>query len=74
MSKAKNDTIHCSFCGKEKKDVNVLIAGITGHICDSCISQAYTIIKEDVSLKTNKEIASDLKLLKPQLELMMKTL
>ena len=66
MSKAKNDTIHCSFCGKEKKDVNVLIAGITGHICDSCISQAYTIIKEDVSLKTNKELASDLKLLKPQ--------
>ena len=66
MSKAKNETIHCSFCGKEKKDVNVLIAGITGHICDSCISQAYTIIKEDVSLKTNKELASDLKLLKPQ--------
>ena len=66
MSKAKNDTIHCSFCGKEKKDVNVLIAGITGHICDSCIAQAYTIIKEDVSLKTNKELASDLKLLKPQ--------
>ena len=66
MSKAKNDTIHCSFCGKEKKDVNVLIAGITGHICDSCISQAHTIIKEDVSLKTNKELASDLKLLKPQ--------
>ena len=66
MSKAKNDTIHCSFCGKEKKDVNVLIAGITGHICDSCITQAYTIIKEDVSLKTNKELASDLKLLKPQ--------
>ena len=66
MSKAKNDIIHCSFCGKEKKDVNVLIAGITGHICDSCISQAYTIIKEDVSLKTNKELASDLKLLKPQ--------
>ena len=66
MSKAKNDIIHCSFCGKEKKDVNVLIAGITGHICDSCITQAYTIIKEDVSLKTNKELASDLKLLKPQ--------
>ena len=66
MSKAKIETIHCSFCGKEKKDVNVLIAGITGHICDSCISQAYTIIKEDVSLKTNKELASDLKLLKPQ--------
>ena len=40
MSKTKNENIRCSFCGREKKDVNVLIAGITGHICEACISQA----------------------------------
>ena len=40
MSKASEESIRCSFCGREKKEVNVLIAGITGHICDSCISQA----------------------------------
>ena len=65
MSKSKNDTIRCSFCGKEKKDVNVLIAGITGHICDSCITQANAIIQEDVGLKISKEIESSLQLLKP---------
>jgi ATP-dependent Clp protease ATP-binding subunit ClpX len=65
MSKSKNDTIRCSFCGREKKDVNVLIAGITGHICESCITQANTIVKEDVGLKSSKDIESSLKLLKP---------
>ncbi|MBG16241.1 MAG: ATP-dependent Clp protease ATP-binding subunit ClpX [Crocinitomicaceae bacterium] len=65
MSKSKNDTIRCSFCGKEKKDVNVLIAGITGHICDSCITQANAIVQEDVGLKISKEIESSLQLLKP---------
>ncbi|MDG2370240.1 MAG: ATP-dependent Clp protease ATP-binding subunit ClpX [Flavobacteriales bacterium] len=66
MSKSKNENIRCSFCGREKKDVNVLIAGITGHICEACISQASTIVQEDVGLKNNKEIESSLKLLKPQ--------
>ena len=66
MSKTKNENIRCSFCGREKKDVNVLIAGITGHICEACISQANTIVQEDVGLKNNKEIETSLTLLKPQ--------
>ncbi|MFB0961369.1 MAG: ClpX C4-type zinc finger protein, partial [Flavobacteriales bacterium] len=36
--------ISCSFCGRKKSEVNILIAGITGHICDSCISQANGIV------------------------------
>jgi ATP-dependent Clp protease ATP-binding subunit ClpX len=40
--------IYCSFCGRDKKDTNVLIAGITGHICDNCILQAGEIVKEEV--------------------------
>ncbi|MFB6343922.1 ATP-dependent Clp protease ATP-binding subunit ClpX [Saccharicrinis sp. FJH2] len=39
----------CSFCGRPKKDVNLLIAGVDGHICDFCITQAYDIIKEEVN-------------------------
>ena len=39
---------NCSFCGRSKDDVNLLIAGVSGHICDSCIEQAYTIIKEEL--------------------------
>ena len=41
-----NTPIHCSFCGRSKEDVEVLIAGVTGHICDHCIEQAYCILRE----------------------------
>lgn len=41
------EKIHCSFCGRDKKDTNVLIAGISGHICDNCIMQAGEIVKEE---------------------------
>lgn len=37
----------CSFCGREKDDVNLLIAGVSGHICDFCIEQAHGIIQEE---------------------------
>ena len=66
MSKASEESIRCSFCGREKKEVNVLIAGITGHICDSCISQAHLIVKEEGGLKSKKEIEETLKLLTPK--------
>ena len=39
--------IQCSFCGRSKDDVTVLIAGVTGHICDHCIEQAESIIREE---------------------------
>jgi len=41
-------TDRCSFCGRPKDEVNLLIAGVSGHICDACIDQAYTIIKEEL--------------------------
>ena len=44
----EKDKINCSFCGRDKKDTNVLIAGITGHICDNCITQAGEIVKEEI--------------------------
>jgi ATP-dependent Clp protease ATP-binding subunit ClpX len=37
----------CSFCGRPRAEVGMLIAGVTGHICESCVSQAHTIIKEE---------------------------
>jgi len=54
----------CSFCGRTKKEVNVLIAGVSGHICDSCIEQAYEIITEETKEKVSFNI-NDIKLLKP---------
>ena len=37
----------CSFCGRPRSEVGMLIAGVTGHICESCISQAHRIIDEE---------------------------
>ncbi len=66
MSKTSEESIRCSFCGREKKEVNVLIAGITGHICDSCITQAHLIVKEEGGTKSKNEIENTLKLLTPK--------
>ena len=66
MSKSQDDSIRCSFCGREKKEVNVLIAGITGHICDSCISQAHLIVEEEAGEKSTTDIEKTLKLLTPK--------
>lgn len=38
----------CSFCGRPRSQVNLLIAGLSGHICDNCIVQARTIVDEEV--------------------------
>jgi ATP-dependent Clp protease ATP-binding subunit ClpX len=55
----------CSFCGREKKEVNLLIAGIDGHICDRCAEQAHSIILEEMK-KDSGFVLDDIKLLKPQ--------
>lgn len=54
----------CSFCGREKKDTNLLIAGISGHICDHCIEQAYSIIQEETKSRSEFDV-SQIQLLKP---------
>ena len=60
------EIIKCSFCGKDKQDTNVLIAGIDAHICDSCIDQAIGIVQEEKAGKDSSELSEHLKLLKPQ--------
>jgi ATP-dependent Clp protease ATP-binding subunit ClpX len=57
--------IKCSFCGRDKQDTNVLIAGITGHICDNCIAQAQNIINEELSQRTRNEMEGNLILQRP---------
>ena len=48
---SEDSKVICSFCGKNKQDTNILIAGTTAHICDSCIEQAHEIVKEDAADK-----------------------
>jgi ATP-dependent Clp protease ATP-binding subunit ClpX len=54
----------CSFCGREKRDTNLLIAGISGHICDNCIEQAHDIVLEELKKADNFDISS-IQLVKP---------
>ena len=53
---------NCSFCGKPKEEVSILIAGISGHICEDCINQAHSIVKQE---SINEEVDEIINLLKP---------
>jgi len=57
--------IKCSFCGRDKSATNVLIAGMSGHICDQCIAQAQQIVNEESSEKLKQHVTASIQLLKP---------
>jgi len=56
----------CSFCGRGKSEVNLLVAGIDGHICDQCIEQAHGIVIEEVSFKNKSKLVNPLPLKSPK--------
>ena len=61
----KQNEVKCSFCGRDKSATQVLIAGLNGHICDQCVTQAVEIIsQESTELQKNKHGAT-FNLLKP---------
>jgi ATP-dependent Clp protease ATP-binding subunit ClpX len=57
--------ITCSFCGRSKKEVSLMISGIHAHICDKCIEQAHQLLHEDQQSKKNDSKAT-FTILKPQ--------
>ena len=61
---AKKEEINCSFCGRPKSEVDILIAGVTGHICENCIDQAHQIIDEEYN-HTSNDSDQEFELLKP---------
>jgi len=56
--------VTCSFCGRSKKDVDLMISGIQSHICDKCITQAQQILSEEAKVK-NRQPTPKFNLLKP---------
>ncbi|MAJ97914.1 MAG: ATP-dependent Clp protease ATP-binding subunit ClpX [Flavobacteriales bacterium TMED288] len=62
----EKNNIFCSFCGKDKKDTEVLIAGNKSHICNLCISQANKIIEEENQSDSYSKINKQLSLVKPE--------
>ncbi|MEQ1552767.1 MAG: ATP-dependent Clp protease ATP-binding subunit ClpX [Ferruginibacter sp.] len=45
---AKQQLLHCSFCGRKREEVKILIAGQDGHICESCVEHAIDIIGQEL--------------------------
>jgi ATP-dependent Clp protease ATP-binding subunit ClpX len=62
-----NKKINCSFCGRSKNEVGMLLSGIEGHICNNCLQQGYEVVKEELGSE-GKEKTSDKKfeLVKPK--------
>ncbi|MEQ9403108.1 MAG: ATP-dependent Clp protease ATP-binding subunit ClpX [Cyclobacteriaceae bacterium] len=56
--------VTCSFCGRNKKDVDLMISGIHAHICDKCIAQAQQILNEELKTTSDTE-TPNFKLIKP---------
>lgn len=54
----------CSFCGRPRSQVGLLIAGLSGHICDHCIAQARMIVDEDQTTKISSQ-GAPVNILKP---------
>ncbi len=51
--KSSSENYRCSFCGRDKNEALILIAGIDGHICEVCVEQAKDIIEDELNF--NKE-------------------
>jgi ATP-dependent Clp protease ATP-binding subunit ClpX len=48
---AKQNHLHCSFCGRSRDEVKILIAGQEGHICENCVEHAQEIIDQELNLR-----------------------
>ena len=58
-------TLHCSFCGRNRDEVKILIAGQEGHICESCVDHAREIVIQEVESKQDPKSGFKLTVRKP---------
>jgi ATP-dependent Clp protease ATP-binding subunit ClpX len=61
---AKN-IITCSFCGRDKRSAKMLIAGQSGHICETCVAEAYKIVSAEGEQTQKENTKQSLTVLKP---------
>lgn len=67
MRKSKQ-SYRCSFCGRDKSEALILIAGIDGHICEVCVEQADEIVQEELygGKKPKEEMPEEAPFLLPE--------
>jgi ATP-dependent Clp protease ATP-binding subunit ClpX len=51
---ANHKKTNCSFCGRSKNEVGMLLSGIEGHICNNCLQQGYEVVKEELGSSSSK--------------------
>lgn len=59
----------CSFCGKSDEEAMMLVSGLEGHICETCVEQAQKIVAEELHGKVSnskKQNAIKFQQLKPK--------
>ena len=44
----------CSFCGRKQSEVELLLTGVTGNICNNCVESAREIVNEQIKEKKSK--------------------
>src|SRR6187399_2295781 len=59
---AKQSNLHCSFCGRSRDEVKILIAGQEGHICENCVEHAQEIIEQELLIRNDAPATSQFKL------------
>jgi len=52
---AKQQMLHCSFCGRNREEVKILIAGQDGHICENCVEHAQEIIAQEINIVSDNK-------------------
>lgn len=57
MAKKTNSSNLCSFCGRSEQEVNLLISGMTGHICDMCTEQAHEIVNDSFKSSGKSDVS-----------------
>ena len=66
---ARQQQLHCSFCGRNRDEVKILIAGQDGHICENCVDHATEIIEQELGIvpesKASTPSSGKLKIKKP---------
>ena len=67
MSKSTGD--YCSFCGRDAQEVQILVTGLDGFICEQCAQSAMDIVSLELNIKTPSKLAKKspkLSILKPK--------
>ncbi|MFN0015844.1 MAG: ATP-dependent Clp protease ATP-binding subunit ClpX [Saprospiraceae bacterium] len=49
QKRGKVNPHHCSFCGRSKDDVMILISGMEAQICETCVEKAEEIIQQELN-------------------------